>query len=361
MTPLEYYRQQINFGLIEEDDEQEAIIKILETVRNDLVDRQKQRNSQIGKLRRKIKPRSPIQGLYLWGTVGIGKTFLLDTFYHCLPVKKTRLHFHAFMQKIHKDLSEQQGKKNPLQYIAKKIADETLLICFDEFFVSNIADAMILGELFKSLFENGVCLVATSNTAPNELYKSGIQRERFLPAIKLIQENTRVINLQSKGDYRLRHIQKAGVYYTPLNQNAEEKLEHSFHHFSQHFDISIEPIEILGRKIDIVKEAGENIWFDFYKICGRPRSQNDYLELAKLYRQFFISNIPVFNEASSDLIISFINLIDVLYDKQRCLVISAEAPAEQLYQENKAHPEFKRTESRLIEMQSEDYVTSNMG
>lgn len=355
MTPIEYYRQQITAGIIEKDDEQQAVMQMLETTYNDLLIRQKQRDSQVGKIRRKVKPRPPIRGLYVWGTVGVGKTFLLDTFYHCLPVKKIRLHFHAFMRQIHQNLKEQQGQKDPLQKIAKKIADEVLVICFDEFFVSDIADAMILSELFKALFTGGICLVTTSNIAPDELYKNGIQRERFLPAIDVIKKNVRIVNLKSKEDYRLRHIQKAGVYYTPLDQTAEENLEHSFRHFSQCPKVSTEPIEILGRHINIVKQAGDTIWFDFYKICGRPRSQNDYLELAKQYRTFLISNVPILDNVSSDLIISFIHLIDVLYDEQRRVVMSAEAPVNRLYQKNKAHPEFERTQSRLIEMQSADY------
>lgn len=354
-TPLEHYQQKIDDGVIEKNDEQQAVVQILETIYNDLLIRQEQRDSQVGKLRRKVKPRPPIQGLYLWGTVGVGKTFLLDALYDCLPVKKIRLHFYAFMRQIHQALKEIQGQKNPLQHIGEKISDKFLVICFDEFFVSNIADAMILGELFKALFKGGVCLVATSNITPDELYKNGLQRERFLPAIDVIKKNVRVINLKTKADYRLRHIQKAGVYYTPLDQTAEKNLAYSFDQLAQCPNVSTEAIEILGRRIDIVKQAADTIWFDFYKICGRPRSQNDYLELVKQYRTFLISNVPAFNKVSDDLIVSFIQLIDVLYDKQRRIVISAEKPVDQLYPENNVFPEFKRTQSRLIEMQSADY------
>jgi len=354
-TPLEHYQEQIARGFIEKDEQQESTILILETIYHDLVIRQKKRNSQAGKVRRKIKPRKPIHGLYLWGTVGIGKTFLLDTFYNCLPVKKMRLHFHAFMRQIHQDLKTYQGQKNPLQKIAKKISDEVLVICFDEFFVSNIADAMILGELFKALFKGGVCLVATSNIAPDDLYKNGIQRQRFLPTIEIIKKNVRTVHLQSHKDYRRRHIEQAGVYYTPLDKTAKENLAQSFRHFSQCPNISEEPIEVLGRNIDIVRQAGDTIWFDFYKICGRPRSQNDYLELTKHYRTVVIEAIPVLDKLSSDLIISLINLIDVLYDSHTRVIISAEATVENLYPNNKLHPEFNRTQSRLIEMQSADY------
>lgn len=358
MTPLEAYQKKLYTGEITEDALQEKVMNSLEEIYHALVKRQQIRDSQIGKLRRKIKPRAPIKGLYLWGSVGVGKTFLIDTFYECLPVRKIRLHFHAFMQQIQQSLREEQGIKNPLEKIAKQIADDVLVICFDEFFVANIADAMILGELFTHLFKGGVCLVTTSNIAPDELYKNGIQRERFLPAIDLIKQEVQVIHLKSEKDYRLQHIEKAGVYFTPNDSDAEKNMEAAFQHFSNCPNVSTEKIEILGRNIEIIKQARNTIWFDFYKICGRPRSQNDYLELVKDYNTFLISNVPNFNQASSDLTLSFIHLIDVLYDNQKRLVISAETVATELYHGKSYKTAFARTESRLIEMQSEDYLSS---
>lgn len=358
MTPLEAYQQKIKHGEIKEDKRQREIISVLNKIYHHLVKRQTFRDSQIGQLRRKIKPRPPIKGLYLWGNVGAGKTFLLDTFYDCLPVRKIRLHFHAFMQQIHQSLKETQGIKNPLQKIARQIADDVLVICFDEFFIVNIADAMILGELFKALFKGGVCLVTTSNIAPDELYKNGIQRERFLPAIEVIKNNVYTIHLQSKTDYRQQHIEKGNVYFTPIDNEAEKNMEAAFQHFAHCPDSSTDPIEILGRKIDIIKQTSHTIWFDFYKICGRPRSQNDYLELAKDYQTFLISNVPTFDQVGSDLIVSFIHLIDILYDTKKQIVLSANAPIKELYQGKPYQIAFNRTKSRLTEMQSADYQKS---
>lgn len=355
MTPLEVYRQKLHIGEIIKDPRQHEVMEILDKIYHDLVKRQKVRDSQIGQLRRKIKPRTPIKGLYLHGSVGVGKTFMLDIFYDCLPVRKIRLHFHAFMQQIHKSLREAQGIKNPLQEIARQISDDVLVICFDEFFISNITDAMILGELFKALFKSGLCLVTTSNIAPDDLYKNGLQRERFLPAIETIKSNVRTIHLKTTSDYRRRHIEKAGVYFTPLNSEAEKNMETVFAYHADSKNVCIEKIEILGRQISIIKQATNVIWFDFYKICGRPRSQNDYLELVKHYDTFFISNVPDFDHVSSDLILSFINLIDVLYDAQKRVIISAETPATELYHKKKHKIAFDRTESRLIEMQSDNY------
>jgi len=327
MTPLEAYQKKLDSGEISEDSLQRQIMQTLNDIYNQLIKRQKFRDSQIGQLRRKVKPRKPIKGMYLWGSVGVGKTFMIDTFYECLPVRKIRLHFHAFMQQIHQSLQDAQGAKNPLEKIARQIADDVLVICFDEFFVSNIADAMLLGELFRSLFNGGVCLVTTSNIAPDDLYKNGIQRERFLPAIECIKNQVHVIHMKSKTDYRLQHIEKAGVYFTPNDASAEKNMQAAFQHFANCPNVSTEKIEILGRKIDIVKQARDTIWFDFYKICGRPRSQNDYLELVKDYNTFLVSNVPIFDQVSSDLTLSFINLVDVLYDNRKRLVISAEAAA----------------------------------
>lgn len=354
-TPQEAYQQKLRSSEIAQDPRQKEVIEALDTIYHNLVKRQKLRDSQIGQLRRKIKPRPPIKGLYLYGNVGVGKTFMLDLFYDCLPVSKVRLHFHAFMQKIQQSLREAQGVKNPLQKIARQISNDVLVICFDEFFVSNIADAMILSELFKELFKGGLCLVTTSNIAPDDLYKNGLQRERFLPAIDVIKKNVRVLHLESTSDYRRRHIQKAGVYFSPLNRDAENKMETVFEYYVNTKNISTDKIEILERSIDIIKQADRTIWFDFSKICGRPRSQNDYLELVKHYDTFFVSHVPIFDKTSNDLTLSFIHLIDVLYDAKKRLVLSAEAPATELYHGQKFKIAFKRTKSRLIEMQSEDY------
>lgn len=357
MTPKEFYFQLTDQAQVAAHPAQIAIIEQLTTIYEQLIIRQAKRDSLRGKIRRKIKPRPPIHGLYIWGDVGEGKTFLMDCFYQCLPVKKVRMHFHAFMQQIHHQLTELQGLKNPLNIIARKIADNHVVICFDEFFVSNITDAMILSELFNKLFERGLCLVATSNIPPQELYKNGLQRERFFPTIELIEKYTTTVNLQTGIDYRKLHVEKAGVFFTPLNSLADENLARAFAYYAGHVPSSTQPIEILDRKINIVKQADRIIWLEFVAICGRPRSQLDYLELVKHYDTFVISNIPVIQAAQHDLILSFINLIDILYDSHKRLIISAATTITDLYPTGKYQFEFARTQSRLIEMQSKDYLS----
>lgn len=357
-TPLSRYQALCQAGEIQKDPVQAQIVNALEHIFQQLILRQRQRDTRYGKIRRKIKPRAPIEGLYLWGKVGTGKTFLIDLFYACLPTTKMRKHFHQFMQDIHAQLREKQGQQNPLRAIAKEIADSTVVICFDEFIVTNIADAMILSELFKALFEGGVCLIATSNTEPDQLYHNGLQRQRFLPAIEMIKRNTRVFHVTTQKDYRLRHLTRAGVYYTPLTPEAAKAIDDTFLNLTQGKTILTDPLELFGRIIDIKKRTDTAIWFTFLQICGRPRSQKDYLALCEQYETLFVSNIPVLHPKQRDLVTAFIQLIDVLYDTHTRLVLSAAAEPDALYPEGPLHADFLRTQSRLIEMRSEDYFTA---
>jgi cell division protein ZapE len=354
-TPLTRYQHAIDEGSIKPDPQQLNVLAVLDHIYHQLIKRQKIRTSTLGKLRRAIKPRKPIKGLYLWGKVGIGKTFMMDLFYDSLPVRKTRQHFHHFMRDLHRQLREHQGQKDPLDAIAKDIADQYLVICFDEFFVTNIADAMLLRQLFSALFARGLCLVTTSNAAPDELYLDGIQRDQFLPAIELIKQHTQTMHLSSDKDYRRQHLEKAGVYYTPNDKQAEHNLNISFQHFCQKAEINNNPITINNRQIDIVKTAGKVIWFDFSILCQPPRSQDDYLDLCQQYDTFILSNVPVISSHDSGTITLFINLVDVLYDCQRRLIISAESDIEHIYTEGRKSFEFKRTRSRLIEMNTPEY------
>lgn len=306
---------------------------------------------------KKILPPKKIKGLYVWGNVGVGKTYLMDLFYRSLEVPKIRIHFHAFMQRVHQELKQLQGQKNPLVQLAKKISQEAKVLCFDEFHVKDIADAMLLGGLLKALFKAGICFIASSNVAPDDLYKEGLQRERFLPVIELIKEKTRVYYLYSKQDYRLRHVQEAGVYYAPADEKAVLHLELCFQLFSKDEPVSTDPLIVLGRPITVIKHADRTLWINFINLCSVPRSQNDYLELVKEYRTWLISNIPVIQTHQYDLITNFIHLIDVLYDAKVRVVISADTPIEQLYPSGRFIAEFQRTKSRLIEMQSEDYFS----
>lgn len=240
------------------------------------------------------------------------------------------------------------------------MARDTQLLCFDEFFVTDIADAMLLGGLFQALFAEGVCLVTNSNCSPDELYKNGMLRERFLPAIECIKQNTRVYHLESEHDYRLRHLLEAGVYFTPLNKAANEEMYHCFKYFSKGKAYEHTPITILKRSIDTKQHSPDVIWFEFEKICGKPRSQNDYLELVKTYHTILVSDVRVMGEREEDIITCFIKLVDVLYDARVRLVLSAETCVENLYPKGPLSFAFQRTCSRLIEMQSTDYFDEQL-
>lgn len=349
MTPADYYQQQLDSGLIAPDSQQKSAVAALQRIYEALLARESR-----GFFSWLKKPK-PVQGLYLWGTVGVGKTFLMDCFYLCYPYKKMRLHFHLFLQRIHQELKKIQGEVNPLTKIAKKIALESPVICFDEFFVVNIADAMLLGELFTALFKEGVCLITTSNVAPDDLYKEGLQRERFLPVIDLIKRHTKIFAMQLHKDYRLTYLEKDSIYFAPLNDQAEAAMKNTFLRLAKGAKVRTENISIFDRKIETHWHTDSIIWFAFQNICGIPRSQLDYIEIAKQYHTVFISNIPVLQADQLNLTTAFIHLIDVFYDAHVRIVISAAASIEGLYPKGKLQFEFARTRSRLIEMQSKDY------
>lgn len=355
MTPSEYYQEQCEDKRIIADPEQLKVIKKLEQLYNKLVIEQNKRSrwTQI------FRHNQLIKGIYLWGSVGVGKTFLMDCFYHTLPFKqKMRMHFHQFLKKIHHDLTQIQGRVEPLQVIAQKIAEETSVICFDEFFVSDITDAMLLGGLLKALFNQGVSLVTTSNSAPDDLYKYGLQRLQFLPAIAMLKENTEVIHIQSKIDYRLRHLCEAGVFYTPLGQAASDNMEKTFSVLTAGSHVDEFPLQINNRFIPVKKKSHDTIWFEFSDICNIPRSQNDYLTIAEQFKTVFISNIPIISPNEKDQICLFISLVDVFYDAKVRLVLSAAQSISELYTRGFKILEYERTHSRLLEMQSTDYFIS---
>ena len=301
----------------------------------------------------------PIKGLYFWGGVGRGKTYLVDTFYDCLPFEnKMRVHFHRFMHRVHQELKGLTGQSDPLKIIAKKFASETRIICFDEFFVSDITDAMILGTLFEELFSHNVTLVATSNIIPNELYRNGLQRERFLPAIKLINEHTDIINVDSGVDYRLRTLEQAEIFHYPLDQQANDNLHHYFK------QLSCEPgkegieIEINNRQLATVCVSDGVVYFDFSVLCESARSQGDYMEISQLYHTVLMANVKQMGRESDDSTRRFIALVDEFYERNVKLIMSAEYPLEELYTGGNLAFEFRRCLSRLQEMQSHDYLAS---
>jgi len=297
------------------------------------------------------------KGLYFWGGVGRGKTWLMDLFYHSLPFKqKQRSHFHRFMQFIHDELKKHRDRADPLDLIAENIAKRTRVLCFDELFVSDIADAMLLGNLFRSLFDRGVTLVTTSNCAPDELYKDGLQRARFLPAIQLIKENTAIFNLDSGIDYRLRHLQHARTWFDPAIHDAELQMTTLFTQLADGTVESTRSLDLNHRKIK-VRHLGHNVlWFDFKDICDGPRGPADYVELARCYSTVFISSMPQLTATHENQARRFINLVDEFYDRSVKLFVAAATTPDHIYQGSALKFEFQRTLSRLTEMQSKEYL-----
>lgn len=301
--------------------------------------------------------REPERGLYLWGGVGRGKTWLMDMFFQSLPFPEARRrHFHRFMHDVHSHLKDLQSRESPLDLVAEDIARDTRVLCFDELFVTDIADAMILGGLFEGLFKRGVTLVATSNLPPQDLYKDGLQRQRFLPAIDLIERHVEVVNVDGATDYRLRQLTQAGTYLLSSAPDTPRRLEALFAELAHHGASSGGSLEIEGRDIPVLRKSSSAVWFDFPAVCAGPRSQNDYIEIAREYQSVMVSNVPVFDTFREDEARRFIALVDELYDRNVNLIVSAAAPPADLYRGERLAFPFERTVSRLIEMQSEDYL-----
>lgn len=364
MTPLSRYQQDLLRPDFKEDAAQRLAVEKLQAVYEQLVARNaaKQQNillRVVNKLRGQSASNQIVKGLYFWGGVGRGKTYLMDTFFECLPFEqKLRSHFHRFMQYVHQELKKLDGHKNPLDVVAKNIAERYQVICFDEFFVSDIADAMILGGLFEKLFGMGVTLVATSNIVPDGLYQNGLQRQRFLPAIAALKQHCEVVNVDGGVDYRLRTLVQAELYYTPLGQHAEQGLMKNMLNLSLGDVQEQASIEVNGRYLTSRYASDDVVWFDFTELCDGPRSQNDYIELAKVYSAVIVSNIPQMSMELDDQVRRFINLVDEFYDRSVKLIVSAQVGIMDLYLGGKLGFEFERTQSRLLEMQSEEYLAA---
>ena len=364
MTPRERYQADLEQPDFSYDPAQEQAVDHLQDLYERLLAAQNKQPSAglaqrlLSKFK-KAEPVVPIKGLYFWGGVGRGKTYLMDAFYDALPFEqKMRVHFHRFMQRVHQELRKLEGQKNPLNLIADQLSAEAKVICFDEFFVSDIADAMILGGLFEQLFARGVTLVATSNIIPDGLYKDGLQRSRFLPAIALLNQHTEVVSVDGGIDYRLRALEQAELYHFPIDDEADKSLERSFDSLNpdaEHIQRD-EALDIEGRPIIARCVSDDVVWFDFKELCDGPRSQNDYIELAREFHAVLIADVPQMNTATDDLARRFINLVDEFYDRNVKLVMSAEVSLEQLYLGTNLSFEFERTRSRLLEMQSHDYL-----
>ncbi len=296
------------------------------------------------------------RGVYMFGGVGRGKSFLMDCFYQAVPIKrKTRLHFHEFMREVHRELRDLQGTVNPLDELGARIAKRYKLICFDEFHVADVTDAMILHRLLDALFKAGVGFVTTSNFHPDGLYPDGLHRDRILPAIELLKDRLEVINVDNGTDYRRRTLNHIQLYHCPLGPEADAALEATFNELAEVADQ--DPVmTIEARQIRAVRRAGGVIWFDFRTLCGGPRSQNDYLEIASEFHTVLLSNVPQMSVRQASEARRFTWLIDVLYDRRCKLVMSAAVPPEQLYLEGPMSHEFPRTVSRLNEMQSQEFL-----
>ncbi|MBD21062.1 MAG: cell division protein ZapE [Rhodospirillaceae bacterium] len=361
MTPLKRYKQDVSEQLVSFDVTQLRAVEAFESLFGKLVLADGSGRQFVSLILRWLSIKLPITGIYLWGGVGRGKTYLMDLFFECIPFPhKQRIHFHRFMFSVHTQLKVLQGRKNPLDVIASRIAKTTRLLCVDEFFVLDIGDAMLLSGLLKSLFDRGIVFVATSNIHPDLLYQDGLQRDSFLPAIQLIKKFTDVIELGGGTDYRLRSLTKATLYHFPHNEKIEKHLFMSFSELVPNpADIQCsKTIEVLGREVSTRYNVKDVIWFDFAVLCSSPRSSADYVELARTCHAVVLSGIPQLSNESDDKARRFVSLIDEFYDRKVKLIISADVEIAKLYSGHKLKFEFERTKSRLIEMQSYEYLAS---
>ena len=353
-TPRQRYQADLHKPGFVKDAAQAHAVAALDLVYQHLV------NHSSPSLWRRLTGRTqpPVKGLYLWGSVGRGKTWLMDCFFDCLPfTEKRRLHFHRFMRQVHDQLRALKDQEDPLKLVAREFSAQTRVLCFDEFFVSDIADAMLLGRLFEYLFADGITLVATSNVMPDDLYKDGLQRARFLPAIKLLKQHTHVFNVDGDTDYRLRHLEQTNLFYTPAGKQADAHLAKFFARLTSDARIESAPLKINQREIP-VREAVDGVaWFQFDALCDGPRGTDDYIELARSYHTVLVSDIPVFTGEIEDQARRFIALVDEFYDRKVKLAASAAAPLSALYSGKKLSFEFQRTASRLQEMQTRAYLS----
>ena len=335
------------------DPAQQAAVKRLQRLYTELLGFKVARKRLFARwFNKPLEPRS----VYFWGGVGRGKSFLMDCFFDAVPyTRKRRVHFHAFMQEVQNDLKSLNHLPDPLQIIAERVSEKTRLLCFDEFHVSDIADAMILGRLLDALLARGVIFVMTSNYPPDGLYPNGLQRINFLPTIEMMKQRFDVMELDNGTDYRLRTLEQLEIYLVPDNAEARERMADDFYRIAA-VEGQVGEIDVLGRSFKVERLAPGVVWFEFDALCKGPRSQNDYLELAREYHTLLLSGVPKMNAGQSNEARRFTWLIDVLYDHRVKLIMSAEVEAHDLYREGHNAHEFVRTVSRLIEMRTRDYL-----
>ena len=344
LTPLQVYHSALATGNYQEDPAQAQAMTLLDALY--------QRIEKSFWWQRRHDKR---QGIYLYGDVGAGKTWMMDMFYQCLTVKKARWHFHQFMREIHEALAKFQGEKNPLKKIASELAKRAKVICFDELFVNDIADAMLLGELFDALFEQGVFFVMTSNVPPNLLYRNGLQRARFYPAIQLLESQLQRVQVKSLMDYRWLQAVSEGIYFEPLNETTALSLQKVFDQLSHDEEKRENPLMINHREIFYTAQTDHVLWCTFTQLCAVPRSVQDYVSLSQQFNTFILDDVPVLADENDNAAWYLISLVDVLYDAKCRLIIRAAAPPQNLYHGEKLHFEYQRTLSRLQEMQTQSY------
>lgn len=366
LSPLSRYQQALDAGEYQADEVQRRAVTQLDRIYQALLQKPAA-SAPAGGLRGKLSrllgkggdtaPQRPVQGLYMWGGVGRGKTWLMDMFFHSLPGdRKMRLHFHRFMLRVHEELTELQGRENPLEIVADGFKAETDVLCFDEFFVSDITDAMLLATLLQALFARGITLVATSNIPPDDLYRNGLQRARFLPAIDLINEYCDVMNVDAGIDYRLRTLTQAHLYLTPLNDQTCEALDRMFVKLAGKAGEDAPVLQINHRPLQAIRSVDGVLAVDFHTLCEEARSQLDYIALSRLYHSVILYNVQVMGPLKENTARRFLALVDEFYERHIKLVIGAEASMFEIYQGVQLKFEFQRCLSRLQEMQSEEYL-----
>ncbi|MCJ0880634.1 cell division protein ZapE [Vibrio sp. CCB-PB317] len=361
MTPLQQYKKDIAEHGFQRDEAQYQAVVALDKLYHAIVEFQSAPVPQLSKwqklMGKKIDMPEPPKGLYFWGGVGRGKTYLMDAFFDALPTqRKMRVHFHRFMYRVHDELKLLGDVENPLAKVADKFKEEADVVCFDEFFVSDITDAMILATLLQEMFKRQMILVATSNIEPQNLYRNGLQRARFLPAIDMILARCDVLNVDSGVDYRLRTLEQAEIYHYPLDEQANINLNKYYQQLTGERQIVAHQIEVNHRQLEVIEASDGVLHASFAQLCQTARSQNDYIELSRIYHTVLLADVQQMNRKIDDAARRFIALVDEFYERNVKLIISAEVPMEDLYTEGQLEFEFKRCLSRLTEMQSHEYL-----
>ena len=366
LSPTSRYLTALKEGSHQPDDVQKEAVTRLDTIYQQLIAEQEPAAQQSGGLMAKFSKllgkrdsasREPVRGLYMWGGVGRGKTWLMDLFYHSLPgERKQRLHFHRFMLRVHEELTSLQGQSDPLEIVADRFKAQTDVLCFDEFFVSDITDAMLLGGLMKALFARGITLVATSNIPPDELYRNGLQRARFLPAIEAIKQFCDVMNVDAGIDYRLRTLTQAHLWLSPLNEQTTQQMDKLWLALAGAARSHAPELEINHRPLATLGVENQTLAVSFATLCVDARSQHDYIALSRLFHTVMLFEVPVMTRLMENEARRFIALVDEFYERHVKLAVSAAAPLHEIYQGERVKFEFQRCLSRLQEMQSEEYL-----